>query len=410
MNGIAPDRGRISLAFVLLGLCVSAFAGSAPGNPYNIAGYISPAQLESFGFPPGSECYDWNNLRIDEPYQMVRPIHYLYRYIVPGGDYVTDWETYNATNQPVEWFTQETYPTSVPWNIRRGLNYTRVRYWSYHLDRTGGNTVGQQGLPPEMLPQWHKDSYGTHQEQFAAWVTSHPGMVWIMGNEPGCEHTVAELGGQDALTDVEYVHFYHAYHALIASLDPTAKFANGALAMTTTPTWNENFTVENITADWERVLLAYRNLYGTEMPIDIWNMHLYAGDACQEEAAHRAKFVTAIEAFREFTTTTRGGYYWDRHLILTEFNGTYDTTFGAFTMANTVRFIQDFKTDLSALWLRGILSEWFWFVSRDSAGWFYCSILADSTTLSDTGVAYRDAAVEWQAEAPTAVDEWSMME
>jgi hypothetical protein len=139
-------------------------------------------------------------------------------------------------------------------------------------------------------------------------------------------------------------------------------------------------------------------------------MHLYGGDACQEEAAHRAKFVTAIEAFREFTLTTRGGHYEDCPMILTEFNGMYDETFGSFTMPETVRFLEDFEADLSALWLRGILSEWFWFVSNATGSWAYCSILADSVTLSDTGVAYRDAAVRWQAEAPASADRWLRLE
>lgn len=404
-------RIRACLCCFVLGLFVVGLPTNAAGNPYNIAGYISPSKLAGFGFPPGSECYDWNNLQTAYIYQMVRPMHYLYRYLVPGGNYVADWEIHGASSQPVEWFTQETYPTSVPWNVRRGLNYTRLRYWSYHLDRSGGNTVGQQGLPPEMLPQWHLDANGTHQEQFATWVTGHPGMIWLLGNEPDCAETVGELGGQDRLTDVEYVRFHHAYYTLISSLDPSAKFANAALAMTTTPTWNQNFTVENIIADWERVLGIYSSEYGTEMPIDIWNMHLYAGDACQNEAAHRAKFVTAIEAFREFTITTRGGYYADRPMILTEFNGTYDPPSSGFTMENTVRFIQDFNNDLSALWVRGILSEWFWFVSHDSGGWSYCSITTpDSTALSDTGEAYKQAALDWESQVPTAASLWSTLE
>ena len=72
---------------------------------------------------------------------------------------------------------------------------------------------------------------------------------------------------------------------------------------------------------WDNVLALYHATHGIEMPLDIWNMHLYAGDPCQQEDLHRQKFMTAIMAFRQFVDTTRGGRYQDYPLIMTEFNG-----------------------------------------------------------------------------------------
>lgn len=395
--GFRARRSRLLFIVGMALLCIPSLAGA---NPYNIAGYIAPVQLATFGFPAGVDTYDWNNLRPLNRYQMVRPMHYLYRYFVPGGNYVADWAVHDASAQPKEWFTQESYATSTPWNVRRGMYAILNNYWNYYLDRSGGNASGQIGMPPALLPQWYVDDHGTHQQQFANWLNANPGKIWLLGNEPGVPETVAGLQGQDALTAREYVAFYHAYHSTIAALDPTATFANAALAMTTSPSWCPGCEVGSILADWERVLGLYFDEYGIEMPIDIWNMHLYAGDGCQDEAAHRHKFVIAIETFKSFVSTTRGGHYAGRPLILTEFNGSYDVVFGQFTMANTVPFIEDFDADLRSLWLRRVLSEWFWFVSSGGGTWDYASILANSTTLTDVGVAYRDAAVEFESNPP----------
>lgn len=382
----------------VLGCSACLGAGEPTGpNPYGIAGYISSTNLQNFGFPAGMNTYDWNNLRTDLAYQMVRPFHYWYRYFVPGGDYVQDWVTYDVQNQPSEWFTQESYPTSAPWNVRRGCNMMLNRYWGYYLDRTGGNHVGQIGLPAAMLPQWYVDQGGDHQARFDAWVTSNPGRIWLMGNEPGGFEQVADLMGQDALTDLEYAVFYHTYTSYIAARDPNARFANAAMAMTTSPTWAEHLTVESVIAIWERILGICATEYGQDMPVDIWNIHLYAGHGCQDPAVHRSEYVSVIEDFRAFVDTTRGGIYQDSPLILTEFNGTYDAS--GFTQTNVVAFLHDFRDDLNTLWIRGVLDEWFWFVSNGGTGWPAVSIL-EAGGLSIVGEEYRAAAWHWEALKP----------
>jgi hypothetical protein len=371
------------------------------GNPYGIAGYISSTNLQNFGFPAGTHTYDWNNLREDLIYEMVRPFHYWYRYFVPGGDYVQDWVTYDAQNQPEEWFTQESYPTSTPWNVRRGCNMILRRYWGYYLDRTGGNYVGQIGLPAGILPQWYIDQGGNHQQRFDAWVTANPDKIWLMGNEPGGPETVAELKGQDALTDREYAVFYHTYTSHIALLDSQALFANAAMAMTTTPTWDPVLPVESVITTWERILGIYAVEYGQEMPVDVWNIHIYAGHGCTDPATHRAEFVSVIETFRDFVDTTRGAIYQDTPLILTEFNGTYDAS--GFTQENVVNFLHDFRDDLNDLWDRGLLDHWFWFVSNGGTGWPAVSIL-EGGNLSIVGEEYKDAAWYWEDLRPPRPD------
>lgn len=390
---------RLRGAYVLVS-CITLLNSGLPANawenPYGVAGYISSTNLANHGFPPGMDTYDWNNLRTDLAYQMVRPFHYWYRYMVPGGNYVVDWMEHDAPNQPQAWFTQESYETDTPWNVRRGFNMMLQRPWGYFLDRTGGNTTGQIGLPPSWLPQWYVDQGGNHQQRFDAWITANPGRIWLIGNEPGCFEYVWQLKGQDALTDREYAEFYHIYRSHIVALDPGAKFANGAQAMTTSPTWSPELTVESVIAIWERVLDHYLALYGQEMPVDIWNIHLYAGHGCTNMETHRAEFVLTIETFRNYVDTARGGIYQGAPMILTEFNGQCPA---GFTRENAVNFLNAFREDLHSMWVRGVLDQWFWFVSNGGTIWPDVSIL-EGGSLTIVGEAYRDAAWSWEELKP----------
>lgn len=267
------------------------------------------------------------------------------------------------------------------------------RYWGYYLDRTGGNPIGEIGLPADMLPQWYRDQGGNHQTRFDSWVTANPGRIWLMGNEPEGFEDVADLGGQDALTDVEYAVFYRTYTSYIATRDADALFANAAMPMTTSPTWAPHLPVESVIATWERILGIYENLYGEEMPVDVWNMHLYAGHGCTDPATHRAEFVSVIESFRSFVDSTRGRIYRGLPLILTEFNGTYDSS--GFTRENVVAFLHDFREELNRLWIHGVLSKWFWFVSNGGTSWPAVGIL-ESGDLTLVGEEYLAAAWHWE--------------
>lgn len=387
---------------MLVLVVLSVFSGGTvaqpeTSNPYGIAGYISSGNLQNFGFPGGIDTYDWNNLRTDLVYEMVRPFHYWYRYFVPGGNYVQAWVDYDVANQPEQWFTQQSYPTDAPWNVRQGCNMMLRRYWGYYLDRTDGNHVGEIGLPVDMLPGWYVGSGGNHQDRFDAWVTANPGKIWLMGNEPEGFENVQDLGGQDALTDIEYAVFYHAYTSYIAARDPSARFATAAMPMTTSPTWREHLKVENVIAIWERILGIYAAEYGHEMPVDIWNIHIYAGHAATDPDVHRSEFVSVIEDFRDFVDTTRGGIYQSAPMILTEFNGSYAEPVSP--QENVVAFLNDFRDDLNQLWIRGVLDQWFWFVSNGGTWWPEVSIL-EGGSLSIVGEAYMAAAWHWEELKP----------
>ena len=218
-----------------------------------------------------------------------------------------------------------------------------------------------------MLPQWYLDEGGNHQQRFAAWI-ANTGKIWLLGNEPGAVPDLAGHG-QDALYDHEYVAFFHDYHQFISSRDPTALFATAGLAMTTTPTWREDLTVEAVAAIWGNVLTLYHTTYGIEMPVDIWNMHLYAGDGCQQEDLHRQKFMTAIMAFRDFVDTTRS---WSLPGLPTDPDRVQwflRTHLSAIQPGELLSVPADFVPYLESLGACGVLDKWFWFVSSGGTQW-----------------------------------------
>ena len=220
-------------SLVLMVVCAGIGWLSPPAvraNPYAISGGIAPARLAQLGFPEGTETYAWGQLTEDAQHPMPRPMP------TPGTTISIPlpptWMTGHAGmlgNQPREWFTQENYPTDAPWKMRRGLNLLlTVALGCYHVDRRVDPPVMQIGLPAEILPQWYLDEGGNQQQRLTAWISSHLGRTWIIGNEPN-------HADQDNLSPEQYARMYHDYHTFITEHDPTARVAVGACAMDVYP-------------------------------------------------------------------------------------------------------------------------------------------------------------------------------
>jgi hypothetical protein len=95
-------------------------------------------------------------------------------------------------------------------------------------------------------------------------ISSQPGSVWIVGNEP-------DVIWQDNLTAEAYARHYNELYTFIKSRDPQARLA---VAGVTQPTPLR-------LAYLDRVLDVYRAEFGVEMPVDIWTVH---GFILREEA------------------------------------------------------------------------------------------------------------------------------
>ena len=89
-------------------------------------------------------------------------------------------------------------------------------------------------------------------------AAQNPGLTWLIGNEP-------DVPWQDNTPPEVYAIAYHRAYSAIKAGDPTAQVAVAGLSQITP------LRLAYLTRVWD----FYRKLYGTDMPVDIWNMHAF---------------------------------------------------------------------------------------------------------------------------------------
>jgi len=85
-----------------------------------------------------------------------------------------------------------------------------------------------------------------------------PGGLWLVGNEP-------DMFKQDNVTPTQYATQYRETYFAIKAADPTAQVAAGAIVQPTP------LRLGWLSAVWD----AYQELFGSPMPVDVWNIHNY---------------------------------------------------------------------------------------------------------------------------------------
>jgi hypothetical protein len=97
------------------------------------------------------------------------------------------------------------------------------------------------------------------------------GSLWVIGNEidrkDWCEelsgNSCVKSGGQDEMLPEVYARAYHDLRAIVKDADPTALIANGGIIQPTP------LRLTYLTKIWD----TYQSLYGSPMPVDVWNIH-----------------------------------------------------------------------------------------------------------------------------------------
>lgn len=92
----------------------------------------------------------------------------------------------------------------------------------------------------------------------AATAAALPGKTWLIGNEP-------DVKWQGNSTPEEYARAYHLAYTTLKAADPTAQVAIGGISQVTPLRL----------AYLDAVLDAYTRQFGAEMPVDVWNIHVF---------------------------------------------------------------------------------------------------------------------------------------
>jgi hypothetical protein len=83
-----------------------------------------------------------------------------------------------------------------------------------------------------------------------------PGSLWLIGNEP-------DVIWQDNTTPDQYVQAYHDAYSTLKQADPSSRIAIAGVSQPTP------LRLQYL----DRILVLYRERFGEDMPIDVWNVH-----------------------------------------------------------------------------------------------------------------------------------------
>ena len=118
-------------------------------------------------------------------------------------------------------------------------------------EKMGGVYLPTYAITPAL--NFEEDGLGTA-------VANNRHHIWIAGNEPDVPSPV-----QDNMYPEVYARAYHEIYHYIKGVDPTAQVAIAGLSMMTPG------RMQYLDIVWD----TYQDLYGEDMPVDVWNMHLY---------------------------------------------------------------------------------------------------------------------------------------
>jgi len=133
-------------------------------------------------------------------------------------------------------------------------------------------------------PYLNEYEYSPSASDIQAFATANPGSTWLLGNEmdrvdwPGG-------GRQDEMQPALYPVFYKEVYDLIKAADPSAKIAIGGVIQAT----------ELRLKYLDKIWTTYQQLYGTEMPVDVWNVHNFINaEFCEKKKGELICYGAAI--------------------------------------------------------------------------------------------------------------------
>ena len=138
---------------------------------------------------------------------------------------------------------------------------------------------GDRAACPYALPLEY--NFAPEAAVITAAAQAQPGQLWIIGNEMDrvdwricaefesdghtCKPDKIVHQGQDEILPEVYALAYHDLYTLIKQADPTAQVAIGGVIQGTP------LRLQYLTMVWD----SYKQRYGQEMPVDVWNIHAF---------------------------------------------------------------------------------------------------------------------------------------
>ena len=146
----------------------------------------------------------------------------------------------------------------VAWGIERIPLHVleRLQAGWYVNWSTSPHAVHPANLRYVQIVHLRRNGYKPEGSQLVDIIQRNPGSLWLIGNEPDSPY-------QDNQTPEQYVEKYHELYYLIKSVDPTALIAIGGVIQATP------LRLQYLDMIWD----LYRERYGEEMPVDVWNVH-----------------------------------------------------------------------------------------------------------------------------------------
>lgn len=127
-------------------------------------------------------------------------------------------------------------------------------------------------------------------QQTIQYSADHLGNYWSVANEPNWG---------PPFTPTDYAREFRAYAEYIKGLDPAAKMTSGGILV------SNHFTGPNYSGakwyDWiDQFRAAYQSLYGTQPPVDVWDIHPYDAADYSGGTTPARKTINNIVAMRQY--------------------------------------------------------------------------------------------------------------
>jgi len=293
--------------------------------------------------------------------------------------------------RPQQRFTPDPLPTPAPFSLawRMGVSVPDGNpfFFDWKAPRPGWylnwstNDYAQEDsladLGMEFTPMVRLRAEGLHPDVYTIYrlAQEKPGRTWLIGNEP-------DVRWQGDAPPDEYACLYHQAYQTIKLADPSAQVANGGISQITP------LRLRYLDAVWA----SYRAQFGTQMPVDIWNMHLFilreeegnwgvgvppgfdgATDGVPWDVEDHDKLALVEEQVRRMRGWMAAHGQRDKMLYITEYGILIPAEFG-FTPSRVVQFmvgsfdllteLRDPETGYPADDNR-LAQRWVWFSTRD---------------------------------------------